>query len=1462
MQDDSQTGLVSELAKEFLERCRAGSRPPLSEYTDKYPDQAEEIREVFPMMLLMEEVAPESSADHASAPEMDLKQLGDFTIHRVIGRGGMGLVYEATQESLGRTVALKVCPLALPGIGGRNQERFRRESRAAAMLHHTNIVPVFAVGEESGMLYYAMQFIRGATLDDVIQELNLLWRSRPTSTTRMTNVSLPSRSGRASMTSEVARSLSRGTSTATDSAPSSDSAGPDDSRSESNRVSLPGQVENESGSGANAKYWESVARIGVQVSTALAYAHDKGTLHRDIKPGNLMLDQSGTVWVMDFGLAKSLEEDDLTREGELVGTLRYMAPEQARGKAEPASDIYSLGLTLYELLALRPAYEELHRSELLRAIAERDPVSPRKFNSKVPRDLETITMKCLEREPARRYSTAQQLLNDLNRFLAGEPILARRVTTTERLRKWGRRRPMVASLVTALAVLFVTSFGIVSWKWRDAEVSKTLALGNELLAKEAAVAERRARDKADSQTVLAEERLEATEEALYRSAISRVEATSSSDSATARRLLASLIPEANEEDRRGWEWGYLNALVYQEVLTVQAGAPQAEWIRALAFSDDESLLAVGSARPYFTRPIGKSPAGRVTVWDIASAKLVAELPIKDSCRALALRPDNRQIAISEPIANHHMEYKWSGATRVWDLQTQEPILDLEMPVADKADPESAIVARATNLAYSVDGSLIFGTIWSSKSKPDKVSIWDASTGKELWSIPGALFLSHDESSGSITVVSFLSYALQRFDIERQAYIDSLPGNVNGTVARHDPRTGILAQTFGGQLQVAPPGAAGKDLRMLYGDDDYRVCFEWPSQPIVAFHPTARRLAAGTSSGDVRIWQSDLGISEAILQGHASDVQALAFSKTGHWLASGDWNGEVRVWEPEHRSHRVRCRPRYQITNGCFLEAIAFRSGSSNLIGFTQLPEKRGKLTSWETSRGLLLEDYAVDTKFDLSNEVAKSYRQVAFSLDGERVLAFKGSELRLFDTKTQRCVASSEPQPNTTEVDLGDQGTVIATVHVKPALAPASGSVGLVQVWEALRGSYDQVIEPEFGVEFPHERVRSIAVAPQGNRVAFGRTKAGRGSLLTVIDVEAQGEIAFATPVASVPSSVEFSPDGSLIAVCLEAGSLLILDARTGAVRARNDSVLEGITDLAWHPDGKRLAGVDREIVTLWDDSAREVLKLSNDQRIGDLPFDACVCFSADGSKLASTQWNNLVNVWSSADYEVRTLQENDAAGRPSRSQLALQDLGIIEASDPENPWVVATRGYLQSLAGRAEAARSSYQRAKELLTGNEECLLLDSQAYIQVPSLPLDCEQGYTMEAWVKQWNTLQKGPPQTGPPSGVIAAQYPKGPEDYYSYLAYKLRPELDRSGAFWLKLPAKDWFPEPALTESWVHVATTLAHRQRATFVNGELVSSRGARSGRSVLGKVEEMTDFYIGTTEFRDPIVKGRGLMRS
>ncbi len=364
---------VELLAEEFLDRKRRGEHPTLGEYLERHPELADEIRDLFPALLMMEDLGDSSGATTGSLAVADgaaigtrLQRLGDYRILREIGRGGMGVVYEAEQESLGRRVALKVLSAGAL-LDPKQVRRFEREAKAAARLHHTNIVPVFGVGRQDGHHYFVMQFIAG---------WGSTWCSTICGGCAAPKPEAAPAAGRAAASratdlsaADVARSLMTGpfaalgppgdgsvTEAVDDAAPApaSTANGPPGD-AESSSVILPGSSELSASSDPDRQFYRSVARIGIQVAEALEYANRQGILHRDVKPRNLLLDNRGNVWVADFGLAKTAEADDLTHTGDILGTIRYMAPERFSGHCDARSDVYSLGLTLYELVALRPA---------------------------------------------------------------------------------------------------------------------------------------------------------------------------------------------------------------------------------------------------------------------------------------------------------------------------------------------------------------------------------------------------------------------------------------------------------------------------------------------------------------------------------------------------------------------------------------------------------------------------------------------------------------------------------------------------------------------------------------------------------------------------------------------------------------------------------------------------------------------------------------------------------------------------------------------------------------------------------------------------------------------------------------------------------------------------------------------------------------------------------------------------
>jgi eukaryotic-like serine/threonine-protein kinase len=458
---------VNQLAEAFLARYRRGERPSLTEYTDQHPELAEQIRDLFPALVVMEQFGsvaghPETPSESSTAPGQKIpRQLGEYRILREVGRGGMGVVYEAVQQSLGRHVALKV--LAFQGLLKPTYlERFGREARAAARLHHTNIVPVFGIGEHEGIHYYAMQFIQGQSLDAVLKEVRRLRRIKEAS------VGNKGDAGR-ELTITIAQGLMTGvyeeaqedSSTPIPEVEASSHSRSSGSSAAGGITSSTSELDSSLASQPEAQYFLSVARLGVQVAEALDYAHKQGILHRDIKPSNLLLDTRGIVWITDFGLVKAEDSDELTSPGDIVGTVRYMAPERFQGQADPRNDIYGLGMTLYELLTLQPAFEDANRALLIERVTHHEPSRPRKLDPHIPKDLETIVLKAISKEPARRYASAEEMGEDLRRFLADRPIRARRASSLEKVVRWCRRNPAVAALLAGL-VLAVSAVAVVS----------------------------------------------------------------------------------------------------------------------------------------------------------------------------------------------------------------------------------------------------------------------------------------------------------------------------------------------------------------------------------------------------------------------------------------------------------------------------------------------------------------------------------------------------------------------------------------------------------------------------------------------------------------------------------------------------------------------------------------------------------------------------------------------------------------------------------------------------------------------------------------------------------------------------------------------------------------------------------------------------------------------------------------
>ncbi len=535
---------VDELAVDFVQRCRRGERPKIGEYLERRPDLADKIRDLFPGLAMLECAASDRPRQSLLLGARRPDVLGDYRILREIGRGGMGIVYEAEQISLGRHVALKVLPFQMASDKCAIA-RFRREAKIAARLQHPHIVTVHDSGQQGDVWYYAMQFVYGQSLQDVMAELQ---HSREDSAER-----------EQATAARLASTLLSGTLTwSVELVPDDESeladdpvdAGLDSScieliheivddcalrRSRGERVSdeaivsryphlapylaeelrmlhlieashLPSVVDDLMALGeklscdreahdleaaelekeaveedacercarlpapphadlarSSREYFESVAHLGLQAADALAHAHELGVIHRDVKPSNLLLDAHGHLWITDFGTAKSQRPDDPSTN-RFVGTLRYMAPEQVRGHSVEVSDVYSLGVTLYELLVLRPAFEATDYLNMIQQICHNGPVPPRRLDASIPRDLETIILTAIQQNPSNRYPSARAMADDLRRFLNRRPIAAKRSFRVNRLWSWLRQSRVAAVVIASVISSLLTAAILLSWR--------------------------------------------------------------------------------------------------------------------------------------------------------------------------------------------------------------------------------------------------------------------------------------------------------------------------------------------------------------------------------------------------------------------------------------------------------------------------------------------------------------------------------------------------------------------------------------------------------------------------------------------------------------------------------------------------------------------------------------------------------------------------------------------------------------------------------------------------------------------------------------------------------------------------------------------------------------------------------------------------------------------------------------
>ncbi len=1147
---------LNALAEEFVGRYRRGERPALSEYAARHPELAEEIREMFPALVMMEDLGSVAGRPAPAGPAVVPEQLGDFRILREIGRGGMGVVYEAVQESLGRHVALKILPFHnLMEVS--HLERFRREARAAAQLHHTNIVSVFGVGEHEGIHFYAMQYIQGQSLDEVIEEVKKLREGKSgaeDAAARPRNAS-------------VAALLVTG---------EFEQANVDGAAAERQPVVVdtPEQpVRTLAGSSSQltrqpeVQYFRSVARLGVQVAEALHYAHRQGILHRDIKPSNLLLDLRGTVWITDFGLAKSEDSGELTKTGDIVGTVRFMPPERLDGKSESRSDLYSLGVALYEMLTLRPAFADTQRSRLIEHILHDDPPRPRKLDLAIPPDLETIVLKAMAKRPADRYVTAEEMAEDLRRFLADRPIQARRTSWREKAWRWCRRNPAVAGLTTAVALLLVllalgssgTALYLHAILMESEANRKTahLELGKSLLAQGAAIQRTGLRgQRFESLKLLAQAAGELRGDPKGRELLPRIR-----DHAIAALGLTDLRPlwerplgviinlETSQCDYRLERYAFVDYLGTKEIVVrrmdddrelLRLPSPKVDfWHSEMDFSPDGQYLLAW----YCVR---NEPNQLLHVWHLGRKERIFAQPVRGGqvLMPAVIHPNGRWLLFARP----------EGAVSVWDLEARREIKRLSLgfrPYSLCIDPTGKRVA-----ANNADAPL--------------VKILDLETGQELasWNSQVGMYAMAWSSDGQL-LASGGDDRVYVWHVPRRELASVLQGHTAGIIHAQFAHAGHLLATWSwdgttrlwdaasGEALVTTAGAFWR-----FSADDRRLVFR-----------------TGTTVGtwEVAHGRECLTLHHGMIGNRATSnavhLRGADFSPDGRLLATVGTDG-VRLWEVETGRELAHLK-----TGNCI--TVLFHPDGHSLITLS-LRGLRGLLHRWPIRpiAGRDSETLQVGPPQFIRDAGPNQGFYHAVWMPGHRALA-------ITDNANARVlvVDLTPPNPATSgPVVLPSKHKRMTDIAVSPDgqwVASGGWKEREIQVWNLATRRLEHLLAPcdgrgdiHFYVNFSPDGRWLVCTANNHEASGYYFWRVGTWQRELVIRTE--------TDVAALPA---FRRDGRLMALKMSPQQVLLADPADGHAIAHLTTLQPlNAAACAFSPDGSKLVALtNRRTFLVWD---------------------------------------------------------------------------------------------------------------------------------------------------------------------------------------------------------------------------------------------------------------------------------------